>query len=139
YLNRGLTIAIQDERTDKSHEFCYSGGIASFVEDLNTNKTVVNDKVISLSDEKDGTVVEVAMQWNDGYAEQIYCFTNNIQNKDGGTHLTGFRTALTRSINAYAQESKLAKELKRPLSGDDLREGLAAVNSVKHPDPKFSN
>jgi DNA gyrase subunit B len=139
YLNKGLTIVITDERSDKHHEFRYSGGIASFVEDLNTNKTVVTDEVIAFSDEKDGTTVEVALQWNDGFQEQIYCFTNNIKNKDGGTHLTGFRTALTRTVNAHGTEGKLLKDLKRPLSGEDLREGLVAVISVKHPDPKFSN
>ncbi|RMH40326.1 MAG: DNA topoisomerase (ATP-hydrolyzing) subunit B [Deltaproteobacteria bacterium] len=139
YLNKGLTILIRDERSDREHEFCYSGGIASFVADLNENKTVVHDDVIAFSGEKDGIAVEVAMQWNDSYAEQIYCFTNNIKNKDGGTHLTGFRTALTRTINAYGAEAKLLKDLKRPLSGDDLREGLCAVVSVKVPDPKFSN
>jgi DNA gyrase subunit B len=139
YLNKGLTIAIRDERSEKSHTFCYSGGIASFVEDLNTNKTVVNDEVIAFSDEKEGVTVEIAMQWNDSYAEQIFCFTNNIKNKDGGTHLTGFRTALTRTANAWGQQSKVLKDLKRALSGDDLREGLSAVVSVKVPDPKFSN
>jgi len=139
YLNRGLTISIHDERTDKGHEFCYSGGIASFVEDLNQNKTVVHDGVIHFDDEKESIVAEVAMQYHDGYNEQIYCFTNNIKNKDGGAHLTGFRTALTRTLNNYATEYKLAKDLKRPLQGEDLREGICAVISVKHPDPKFSN
>jgi DNA gyrase subunit B len=139
YLNKGLTITIHDERTDRRHEFRYEGGIASFVNDLNTNKSVINDEVIAFSDQKDETQVEVAMQWNDGYAEQIFCFTNNIKNKDGGAHLTGFRTALTRTINAWGQAEKLLKDLKRPLSGDDLREGLSAVISVKLPDPKFSN
>ncbi|MBI4509635.1 MAG: DNA topoisomerase (ATP-hydrolyzing) subunit B [Deltaproteobacteria bacterium] len=139
YLNRGLMIAIRDERTDKSHEFRYAGGIASFVEDLNTNKVPVHEKPIVITDEREGIGVEIALQWNDSYQEQIYCFTNNIKNKDGGSHLTGFRQALTRTINAYGQEHNLLKELKSGLSGDDLREGLTAVISVKHPDPKFSN
>jgi DNA gyrase subunit B len=140
YLNSGLTISINDERNDESLEFCYEGGIASFVGDLNANKNPINDEVIAFSDERDDIGVEVAMQWNDSYAEQITCFTNNIKNKDGGTHLTGFRQALTRTFNAYAAENKLLKEIKgNNLSGEDLREGLCAVVSVKVPDPKFSN
>jgi DNA gyrase subunit B len=140
YLNSGLTISINDERNDESLEFCYEGGIASFVGDLNANKNPINDEVIAFSDERDEIAVEVAMQWNDSYAEQITCFTNNIKNKDGGTHLTGFRQALTRTFNAYAAENKLLKDLKgNNLSGEDLREGLCAVVSVKVPDPKFSN
>ncbi|HKA86286.1 MAG TPA: DNA topoisomerase (ATP-hydrolyzing) subunit B [Haliangiales bacterium] len=139
YLNRGLTIAITDERAGKSHEFRYAGGIASFVEDLNTNKQPIHEKPIVVMDERDGVGVEIAVQWNDSFTEQIYCFTNNIKNKDGGSHLTGFRQALTRTINAYGQENNLLKDLKGGLGGDDLREGLAAVISVKHPDPKFNN
>jgi DNA gyrase subunit B len=140
YLNRGLHITIRDERTEKGHEFKYAGGIASFVEDLNTNKTTIHDKPILMVEETDdGIGVEIALQWNDSYQEQIYCFTNNIKNKDGGAHLTGFRQALTRTVNAYGESEKLFKEIKAGLSGDDLREGLTAVVSVKHPDPKFSN
>jgi len=139
YLNRGLFIAISDERTGKKHEFRYVGGIASFVEDLNTNKQAIHEKPIVVMDEKEGVGVEVAVQWNDSYQEQLYCFTNNIKNKDGGTHLTGFRQALTRTINAYGQQNNLLKEVKSGLGGDDLREGLTAVISVKHPDPKFNN
>ncbi len=139
YLNSGLVIALRDERSDRKNEFCYQGGIASFVKDLNTNKITINEEVIHFSDERDGITVEIAMQWNDSYAEQITCFTNTIKNKDGGTHLTGFRQALTRTINAYGSEQKLFKDLKGTLSGDDLREGLCAVISVKVPDPKFSN
>ncbi len=140
YLNSGLTIAITDERTDESESFCYEGGIGSFVADLNGNKNTVNSEVIAYSDERDGVFVDIAMQWNDSYAEQITCFTNTIKNKDGGTHLTGFRQGLTRTINAYASDTKLLKELKgNNLSGEDLREGLTAVISVKVPDPKFSN
>jgi DNA gyrase subunit B len=139
YLNRGLTIVITDERTSKAHEFKYVGGIASFVEDLNTNKTPVHDKPILVQDAREGIEAEIALQWNDSFQEQIYCFTNNIKNKDGGTHLTGFRTALTRTVNAYGTENNLLKEVKGGLSGDDLREGLTAVISVKHPDPKFNN
>jgi DNA gyrase subunit B len=139
YLNSGLTIAIRDERTDEQQEFCYAGGIASFVADLNANKNPISS-VIAFSDERDGVSVELALQWNDSYAEQITCFTNTIKNKDGGTHLTGFRQGLTRTINAYSAENKLLKEIKgQNLSGEDLREGLTAVISVKVPDPKFSN
>lgn len=139
YLNSGLSITIRDERTDEAHEFCYEGGIASFVRDLNASKSPLTE-VIAFDDERDGMVVDIALQWNDSYIEQITCFTNNIKNKDGGTHLTGFRQALTRTINAYATENKLLKEIKNAnLSGEDLREGLTAIISVKLPDPKFSN
>ncbi|MCA9678110.1 MAG: DNA topoisomerase (ATP-hydrolyzing) subunit B [Kofleriaceae bacterium] len=136
YLNSGLTIAIRDERTDRHQEFLFAGGIASFVADLNTNKTVINSEVIAFSDVRDGITVDIAMQWNDGYSEQVTCFTNTIKNRDGGTHLTGFRQALTRSCNTYATNTKLLKD---SLGGEDLREGLIAVISVKVPDPKYSN
>jgi len=139
YLNSGLTIFIKDERDEREHEFCYDGGLAAFVEDLNTNKTVINSEVIAFADERDNISVEIAMQWNDTYQEQITCFTNTIKNKDGGTHLTGFRQGLTRVLNAYAADNKLLKDYKGTLSGDDLREGLCGVLSVKVPDPKFSN
>jgi DNA gyrase subunit B len=139
YLNKGLSIAIVDERTDKRHDFKFAGGLGSFVEDLNSSKAVVHDKPIHFADAKDGIEVEIAVQWNDSYSENIFCFTNNIKNKDGGAHLTGFRQALTRTVNAYATENGLLKDLKQGLSGADLSEGLTAIVSVKHPDPKFSN
>ena len=139
YLNRGLMITLRDERTEKSHEFHSQGGIMEFVADLNSSKTPIHDKPIGVVGEFEGTQVEVAMQWNDSYQESIYCFTNNIKNKDGGTHLTGFRAALTRTVNAYAQSAGLLKDLKNGLGGDDISEGLTAIVSVKHPDPKFSN
>jgi DNA gyrase subunit B len=139
YLNRGLTITIRDERTDKSHEFKFEGGISQFVADLNASKTSIHDKPIPVLGEVDGTQVDIALQWNDSYQEAIYCFTNNIKNKDGGTHLTGFRAALTRTVNAYAQAAGLLKDLKNGLGGDDISEGLTAIVSIKHPDPKFSN
>jgi DNA gyrase subunit B len=138
YLNSGITIVLRDERTDKRQEFRYEGGIAQFVKDATTNKEPLCE-VIAFSDEQEGVTVEVAMMWTDSYNENVTCFTNTIKNKDGGTHLTGFRQALTRTINAYATEAKLLKELKSTLSGEDLREGLIAVLSVKVPDPKFSN
>jgi len=139
YLNHGLAITIRDERADKAHEFKFSGGIAQFVADLNVSKTPVHDKPIAVAGEVDGTQVDIALQWNDSYQEAIYCFTNNIKNKDGGTHLTGFRAALTRTVNAYAQSAGLLKDLKAGLGGDDISEGLTAIVSIKHPDPKFSN
>ena len=139
YLNRGLCITLQDERNGKSHEFQFTGGLAQFVADLNTTRVVTHEKPIVVEGEQDGTIVEIALQWNDSYQDSIFCFTNNIKNKDGGTHLTGFRAALTRTVNAYAQSAGLLKDLKNGLGGDDISEGLTAVVSVKHPDPKFSN
>jgi len=139
YLNSGLTIVLRDERTDRKQEFKYEGGISQFVKDATANKEPLCD-VISFADEQEGITVEVAMIWTDSYSENVTCFTNTIKNKDGGTHLTGFRQALTRTVNAYAGEEKLLKDMKgATLSGDDLREGLIAVLSVKVPDPKFSN
>jgi DNA gyrase subunit B len=139
YLNSGLLITIRDERSDKSHEFKFEGGISRFVADLNASKVAIHDKPIAVQGDVDGTQVDLALQWNDSYSESIYCFTNNIKNKDGGTHLTGFRAALTRTVNAYAQAAGLLKDLKQGLGGDDISEGLTAIVSVKHPDPKFSN
>jgi DNA gyrase subunit B len=139
YLNHGLAINLEDERTGKSHDFKFEGGLAQFVADLNSTKSAIHDRPIVIEGEQDETKVEIAMQWNDSYQDAIYCFTNNIKNKDGGTHLTGFRAALTRTVNAYATTAGLLKDLKTGLGGDDISEGLTAVVSVKHPDPKFSN
>ena len=138
FLNQGVHITIKDERSDKHHEFDYRGGISSFVEYLNTNKTPVHDRPILVTGTKDGVKIELALQWNDSFTDQIFCFTNNIPNRDGGTHLTGFRAALTRTVNSYGQQAGLLKDVKEGLQGEDLREGLTAVLSVKHPDPKFS-
>ncbi len=138
YLNPGLAIVIHDERVDKNVEYKFEGGIATYVADQNANKTVVSD-VISVFGEHENIGVDVAMQWNDGYSELVTCFTNTIKNRDGGTHLTGFRQALTRTVNNYANENKLLKDAKGGLSGEDLREGLTAVISVKLGDPKYSN
>ncbi len=139
YLNRGLSIVLEDERNGKLQDFHFEGGIAEFVAELNRSKTTVHDSPIMVEGQVDGTVVEIALQWNDSYQPNVFCFTNNIKNKDGGTHLTGFKAALTRTINAYAQSTNLLKDLKAGLGGDDITEGLTAVVSVKHPDPKFSN
>jgi len=138
FLNGGILITIDDERDGKSHKFQYDGGIVSFVEHLNKNKTVTNDKPIFMKGSKDGIEAEIALQWNDGYSELVFTFANNINTHEGGTHLSGFRSALTRTINAYAAKSNLAKDLKdASISGDDIREGLTAVVSVKIPQPQF--
>jgi DNA gyrase subunit B len=138
FLNGGILITIDDERDGKTHRFQYDGGIVSFVEHLNKNKTVVNDKPIFMRGAKDGTEAEIALQWNDGYSELIFTFANNINTHEGGTHLSGFRAALTRTINGYATKSGLAKDLKdASISGDDIREGLTGVVSVKIPQPQF--
>jgi DNA gyrase subunit B len=138
FLNGGVTITIDDERDGKAHKFLYQGGIVSFVEYLNQNKAAVNEKPIYMRGEKDGIDTEIALQWNDGYAETLYSFANNINTHEGGTHLSGFRSALTRTVNSYAAKNNLAKDLKdSTISGDDIREGLTAVISVKIPRPQF--
>ncbi len=137
FLNAGVTISIEDERDGKSHEFLYEGGIGEFVEFLNKNRTPVNDRPIYMTGERDGTVVEIALQWNDGYTETTYSFANNINTIEGGTHLSGFRSALTRTINSYASKNNLAEKLSESISGDDIREGMTAVISIKIPQPQF--
>jgi DNA gyrase subunit B len=143
FLNRGIHIHLKDERTDKEADFAYAGGIASFVEHLNRNKPPLHPQPIFLSDTRDdGTgpeVIEVALQWNEGYQELIYAFTNTINNRDGGTHMIGFKAALTRTINTYAAGHGLSKNLQENLTGEDVREGLTAIISVKIKDPKFSS
>ncbi len=136
FLNKGIKITITDDRSDKSHEFKYDGGIISFVEHLNAKKTPVH-KVIYFEAEKDKTVVELAIQWNDSYQENIFSFANNINTVDGGTHVSGFKSALTRTMNNYANKNDLLKKLKESPTGEDIREGLTAVISVKIPDPQF--
>ena len=139
FLNKGIRITIKDEREEpeRSHEFYYKGGIAEFVKHLNKNKTTLHDKPIYFEKEADALSIEVAIQYNDAYDEKVYSFANNINTVDGGTHLSGFRSAFTRTINAYAQSSGLAKNFKGSLTGDDVREGLVAVISVKLPQPQF--
>ena len=139
FLNKGIRITIKDEREEpeRSHEFYYKGGIAEFVKHLNKNKTTLHDKPIYFEKEGDSLSIEVAIQYNDAYDEKVYSFANNINTVDGGTHLSGFRSAFTRTVNAYAQSSGLAKNFKGSLTGDDVREGLVAVISVKLPQPQF--
>ncbi|MGH9348274.1 MAG: DNA topoisomerase (ATP-hydrolyzing) subunit B [Vicinamibacterales bacterium] len=138
FLNGGILITIDDERDGKSHKFQYDGGIVSFVQHLNKNKVVANDKPIFMKGEREGIDAEIALQWNDGYTELVFSFANNINTHEGGTHLSGFRSALTRTINSYAMKSNLARDLKdATISGDDIREGLTGVISVKIPRPQF--
>jgi DNA gyrase subunit B len=137
FLNKGLLITIEDERSEKRHDFHYTGGITSFVEHLNKNKNPLHDKVVYFHGLKDGIDLEIALQYNDGYQEQIFTFANNINTHEGGTHLIGFKAALTRTVNNYAVSNNLFKELKDNLSGDDVREGLVCVISVKLPQPQF--
>ena len=137
FLNAGVRITLDDERFGKSHTFRYEGGIRSFVEFINQNKSIVNAAPIYMRGARDGIDAEIALQWNDGYADTVYSFANNINTQEGGTHLSGFRSALTRTVNSYANRNNLAPDLKESISGEDIREGLVAVVSVKVPHPQF--
>src|SRR6476661_6267736 len=144
FLNKGLTITLTDERTTdpktgepKSSEFKYNGGIAEFIKHLNRGKQVLHDKPIYMEAERDNVVMEIGLQYNDAYSESVFSFANNINTVDGGTHLSGFRTSLTRTINYAGQQMGLFKDVKENLTGDDVREGLVAVISVKLPQPQF--
>jgi DNA gyrase subunit B len=137
FLNKGLKIVIEDERDERSHTFLYKGGIIEFIKHLNQNKTPVHPKVLFFEGKRDGIEVEVALQYNDGYQESVFSFANNINTREGGTHLTGFRAALTSTIANYAKANGFLKSFKGDVSGDDVREGLTAVVSVRIPDPQF--
>ena len=144
FLNNGVRIRLTDERTGKEEIFAYEGGTRGFVEYINRGKSVLHPTIFQATGERISELntpiyVDISMQWNDSYNEQVLCFTNNIPQRDGGTHLTGLRAAMTRVINRYIEENELAKKAKVDVTGDDMREGLTCVLSVKVPEPKFSS
>jgi DNA gyrase subunit B len=139
FLNKGIKIQISDDRLDKkkSHEFDFSGGLISFIQYLNKNKTAIHKEPIYIEGTKENVIVEVALEYNDGYNENIFTFVNNINTREGGTHLIGFKSALTRTLNDFIKKLNLGKKVEENLSGEDVREGLTAVISIKMPDPQF--
>ncbi|MBI5681782.1 MAG: DNA topoisomerase (ATP-hydrolyzing) subunit B [Deltaproteobacteria bacterium] len=137
FLNAGLHISIKDDRSEKKHEFHYTGGIRSFIEHLNKNKTPLHSKIVYIEGSREAVQIEIAMQWNEGYTENIFSFANNINTTEGGTHMVGFKSALTRTINNYTSQNNLLKGVKEGIQGDDVREGLTCVISVKLPNPQF--
>ena len=139
FLNPGLRISFADERTGRTESYNYNGGIVDYVSLLNKSKKTINPEVIRITGTQENVQVDLALQWNDTYAEQMFCYTNNVANPDGGTHLTGLRGALTRSFNTYATANNLLKDVKQMLQGEDVREGLTAVISVKHPNPSYNS
>lgn len=139
FLNAGLVIKVNDQRDGREITHLFNGGLREFVGLLNRSKNALHDEVVHVQGARDGVDVELALQWSDAFSENIYCYTNTVHNRDGGTHLTGLRTALTRLINTYGSKENLLKDLKAPLTGEDVREGLTAVVSIKHPDPSFDS
>ncbi|HET8935071.1 MAG TPA: DNA topoisomerase (ATP-hydrolyzing) subunit B [Polyangiales bacterium] len=139
FLNAGLSVVFEDERVGRTERYRFEHGIREFITLLNTGKTPLHQDVIYLRETRDSVEVEIALQWNDSYVEQVFCYTNNVHNRDGGTHLTGLRAALTKTINTYGGSAGILKDLKAGLAGEDIREGLIAVLSIKHPDPSFDS